>query len=688
MAPSGGLSRRQLWRGFALAGALLCAAILAGLAAFVGRMPPLDLSRSAERSVMVLDRNGQLLRPFVMADGRWRMPITIEEVDPRYLEMLIAYEDQRFWSHRGVDLLALARAAAQTARHGRIVSGGSTLTMQVARLIEPREERSITAKLRQAWRALELERRFTKREILALYLQLAPFGGNLEGVRAASLAYFGREPRRLSVAESALLVALPQSPETRRPDRNPREARAARERVLARFAVAALMPEADIARARDESIPEARRDFPRFAAHRAEALVLAHPDARLHRTDFDRGLQSSLEALARERVEPFGPDASVAMIVIELETGEIRAAIGGPSYLDPRRAGAMDLTRAIRSPGSALKPFIYALAFDEGLAHPATMLQDRPLRFGGYAPENFDPGFQGPVTAREALQQSLNLPAVDLLQAVGPQRFLSRLRQAGADIRLPDDSAPGLAIALGGLGLTLEDLTRLFAQLARVAPSDTKGAWLSPVAAWYTAEILTGAPPPDNSPMGRIAFKTGTSFGHRDAVAIGFDRRHAIGVWLGRADHAPIPGLTGRKSAAPILFEAFNRIGLTPGLPPRPRDAIVARNHELPPPLRQLGRDGLLPLAARSEAGLQIAFPPDGAMLDGSTLPHDGTGRQLTIKLTGGAPPFALMVNGLPVMPAQNRRTLALPAPGPGFSEITVMDRLGDVQRVTIRLEP
>jgi penicillin-binding protein 1C len=659
-------------------------------------LPPLDLARASERSAVVLDREGRLLRPFVMADGRWRMPVTLDEVDPRYIEMLVAYEDRRFYRHAGIDPLAMARAGWQMLAARRVVSGGSTLTMQVARLLEPREERSLVAKARQALRALALERRFSKREILELYLSLAPFGGNVEGVRAAALGWFGREPKRLSMAEVALLVALPQAPESRRPDRFPEAASEARERVLKRIRQAKILPEADLARGTDEPVPTARRAFPRHAAHRAEALVAASPDQRRIETTFDRALQVSLEQLARERAEPFGPQVSVAIVALDLASGELRAAVGGADYFDAQRAGGIDLTRAVRSPGSALKPFVYAFAFDEGLAHPETLLEDRALRFGLYAPENFEPGFQGLVTARAALQQSLNLPAVELLNALGPQKFLSRIRQSGARLYMPDETSPGLAIALGGLGISLQDLTALFASLGRggemLMPRERPGeanapvVLTSPVASWYAADILIGAPPPDNGPPGRIAFKTGTSFGYRDAFAIGFDRRHAIGVWVGRADNAPVPGLVGRKSAAPILFEAFQRAGLQPGIPPRPAEAIIARTSALPPPLRHLRQDVAKTIAAAARPQLQIAYPPDGAKLDSESL-RAGDSPALMVKLQGGSPPFTLLLNGVPASESQMRRSIAMPAPGRGFAEIAVIDRLGETRRVSIRLE-
>ena len=677
--------------------ALLPLGLMASVIVYAVQLKPLDLARLHERSTIVVDTEGKLLRPFVMADGRWRMPITAKEVDPRYLAMLIAYEDKRFYRHNGVDLMAMLRASGQMLRSGRVVSGASTLSMQVARLAEPREVRTFGAKLRQMIRAIELERRIGKAGILDLYLSLAPFGGNLEGVRAASLAYFGREPNRLSTAEAALLVAIPQAPENRRPDRFAKTAEQARARVLARIGAAGILPAADLARASEENLPGARRPFPHYAAHRAEALVAQHPAQRRISTSIKRDWQSALEHLAIERAETLGPKLSIAMVVIENETGLVRASVGGADYFSTARAGAMDLTRAIRSPGSALKPFIYALAFENGLAHPETMLEDRPHRFGHYAPENFDMSFQGMVSARQALQLSLNLPAVDLLAAFGPQRFLSRLKEADAGIIMKDDSAPGLAIALGGLGISLHDLTVLYAHLARggaIIPSSETGhpamatgrSLVGPVAAWYIADILVQAPPPDHGPMGRIAFKTGTSYGYRDAFAVGFDRQHTIGVWIGRADNGAVPGLVGRKMAAPILFDAFMRVGLNPGLNPRPKEVIIASNATLPPPLKHMRQDIPKTLSAMGQQPLHIAFPPDGATIDASASMVDGK-PWLVVKVQGGALPLTYLLNGAPLKAGELRRNMGFTPDGLGFAQISVIDARGQTDKVSVRLQ-
>ncbi len=668
----------------------LCLAPLLGAGGFVAyalSLPPLDLGPARARSVVVLDRAGDLLRPFATTDGRWRLPVNAPSVDPRYLAMLRAYEDRRFDRHPGIDPVAVTRAALQGLRHGRIVSAGSTLSMQVARLVEPRAQRSVAAKLRQAVRAVRLERELGKAQVLDLYLALAPFGGSLEGVRAASLAYFGREPARLTVAQAALLVALPQSPETRRPDRFPERARAARDRVIGIAHGRGLLTYDEAAQARAEPVPHGRRPFPMIAAHAAEEAVAADPASPVIRLSLDGRLQASLEALAAERAASAGPSLSAAIVVLDNRDGRLLAQVGSAGYLDTNRRGAIDMTRAIRSPGSALKPFVYAMAFDAGLAHPETLIEDRPSRFSAsYAPENFDLTFQGTVSARRALQLSLNVPAVALMEAVGPARFVAHLRAAGADLRLPREAAPGLPVALGVLGLSLTDLARLYAGLARdgrMPPPMEAKRIAGEVAAWYVTDILRGTPPPDNALPNRIAYKTGTSFGYRDAWAVGFDRRVTIAVWAGRADGAAVPGLVGRVVAAPILFDAFARFGGEPAFGPRPAEALVAVNSTLPPPLRRLARDD----APEGAPILRIAFPPDGARVDlGLSARGAGAGDGVILKAAGGVPPLTWMVDGLPVNRTNRRQSSWVPG-GAGFARISVLDATGASDSVAVRVE-
>jgi penicillin-binding protein 1C len=667
---------------------------------FTESLGPLDLTVVENRSTVVLDRHGQLLRPFAMKGGRWRLPIETDDVDPRYLAMLKAYEDGRFDRHSGIDPLALLRAAGQFVANGRVVSGGSTLTMQVARLLEPRDERTLSAKLRQIIRAVQLERRLSKDEILRLYLTLAPYGGNLEGMRAASLSYFGREPKRLSFSEAALLVALPQSPETRRPDRFAQAALIARNRVLDRARERGIISTAEAEAAKAVPMPDARRPFPMLAAHAAEAAVAERPDPNTHLLAIDARLQANLEQLARERVERLDSRLSVAILALDNATGEVRAQVGSPDYMSKERAGAIDMTLAMRSPGSALKPFIYALAFEGGLAHPETLLDDRPSRYGIYQPENFDLAFQGTVTARKALQMSLNLPAVELLNELGPARLLARLRDTETAIVIPKEAAPGLAVGLGGLGITLTDLTRLYSGLARGGEmphlvhyigeptASTQGRRIvDPVSAWYVFDILRGAPPPDNALAGRIAFKTGTSYGYRDAWAVGYDRRFTIGVWVGRPDGTAVPGLVGRLIAAPILFDAYARLGVEPEALAVPPYALQATTATLPPPLRHIRQDVPKTIASTVQAPLKIAFPLDGSRVDlGLSHPSDERG-SLVLKVSGGVPPLTWMVDGAPVEIGTLRREAFWQPEGAGFVRLSVIDARGATDSIVVRLE-
>jgi penicillin-binding protein 1C len=693
--------RRFLLRAYA---ALLGIAVLVNagglsLATLLERLGPLPIDNPITYSPLVVDRDGKLLRPFITKDGYWRLPASPADVDPRFLTMLVAYEDKRFYTHPGVDPAALVRATLQAVWHRRIVSGASTLTMQVARLLEPRPERTLGAKLIEIVRAIQLEQRLSKQEILGLYLVLAPYGGNLEGIRAASLAYFGKEPKRLSSAEAALLIALPQAPEVRRPDRNAGAARAARDRVLSRLEGQGTINSDQSAAGTEEEMPWGRKAFPMFAAHLAERLIKVEPGTALEQTTISRPLQASLETLARERAQAIGGGVSAAIVIIDNRTAEVLAHVGGVGYFDGERAGQVDLAQALRSPGSALKPFIYGLAFEDGLVHPETLIDDRPVRFGAYAPQNFDDDFHGTVTVRRALQQSLNVPALAVLDAVGPQRLLTRLRNAGVDLVLPKDAPPGLAVGLGGVGIRLVDLAALYTAIARGgealplvwrAEDRTKSPsprrLFDPQAAWQVGDVLLGAPVPENSVGGKIAFKTGTSYGYRDAWAVGFDGAYTAAVWVGRPDGSAVAGLIGRVSAAPILFEAFQRLsqGRAP-LPPAPSGTVFARTSDLPPPLQRFRPRGLPEIAAAGpgDPPLTIAFPPDGSRV----AMDEGADGGLALKANGGAPPFTWLVDGLPVVTGEVRREAYWEKPGRGFAHLSVIDAKGATANASVKVE-
>ena len=642
----------------------------------------------AETSIEVRDRSGALLRAYMVEDGIWRLNVREEDVDPTFVKMLISFEDKRFYRHTGVDPLAMLRATVQALWSQKIVSGGSTLTMQVARLLENSGTGGWAGKLRQIRVALALERKLNKQAILSLYLIHAPYGGNLEGVRAGALAWFGKEPTRLTPAQSALLIALPQAPERRRPDRYATEARAARDRVLSRLADVIGI---DVARdAANAPVPEAQRAFPQYAAHLGDRAIASDPTTSLHDLTIDIHLQSSIESLAKNAVRGHDPRLSTAIVVADYTTGDILASVGSPFYdgADGRQ-GFVNMTTAIRSPGSTLKPLIYALAFDRGLAHPETLIDDRPVAFGRYAPQNFDGQFRGQIRVRDALQLSLNIPVVLLTDDIGPAHIMAALRRAGAEPQVPGGK-PGLAIALGGLGMSLEELVQLYGGLANGGQSiDLK--WRSQarpfdsvpittdVAAWHIGHILSGLAPPPGAPRGRLAYKTGTSYGHRDAWAIGYDGQHVIGVWMGRADGTPVPGAFGANLAAPVMFEAFGRLKPTLSLLPAPPPAtLMVQTADLPQPLQVFrGRHAVFEKPADAP---QLAFPPDGAVLQQSDQP-------LTLRLSRGVPPFTVFANGAPAGTGVFTRQVAIPRPGRGFSSISIVDAKGRSDQIEIRID-
>jgi penicillin-binding protein 1C len=692
--------RRRRIKLAGLASAAVGLMLAGAFAAWVISLGPLPLAQARQVSTSIVDRNGKLLRAYAMADGRWRLPVDAKtSVDPTYLKLLLGYEDRRFYSHAGVDPLALGRAAFQLVTRGHIVSGGSTITMQLARLMEPRQERSVYAKLRQMVRAVEIERQLTKDQILDLYLTLAPYGGNLEGIRSASIAYFGKEPKRLSLAEAALLVALPQSPETRRLDRYPDVARIARDRVLDRMVEDGRVLDEDAVQARAVPVPRLRKPIPILAPHSADRAVAAIKDTPVISLTLDAQLQKVLEALAHDRAETLGPNISVGIIAVDNEGGDVLARVGSPDYFDARRAGQVDMTRALRSPGSTLKPFIYGLAFEDGFVHPESLIDDRPIRFGNYAPQDFDMTFQGTVPVRKALQLSLNVPAIALLDRVGASRLSSRLKQAGANLVLPKDEVPGLAMGLGGVGVTLQDLVQLYSGLARLGstrplreivsgkddPRDPLRL-MDQVAAWQVGNVLMGTPPPENAPHNRIAFKTGTSYGYRDAWSVGFDGRMTIGVWVGRPDGAPVPGLVGRTAAAPILFDAFARTGKLPvALPKPPKGVLIASNAKLPLPLRRFRPLGEL-VRTGSEQAPHIQFPLNGSRIDVDRT-EGGQFSAMPVKVAGGVLPMTMLVNGTSVGEIDSRRQRLVDPPGPGFARLTVIDATGAADTVVIRIQ-
>ena len=533
--------------------------------------PPAIPEPGEGMAVTVVDREGSPLRVFPDAKGIWRYPVTLDEVSPLYVEALLAYEDRWFYRHPGVNPLAMGRALVDAVKHGRIVSGGSTLTMQVARILHP-HRRTIAGKVGQILRAFQLERRLTKDEILTLYLNHAPFGGTVEGVQAAALTYLGKPAAELTHAEAALLAVLPQAPSRNRPDLHPDRAVDARNKVLARVGAFGLWKRLLVDEAVAEPLVVHAWRPPFRAPLLARRLRQESPQEALIQTAVDPSIQEGLAELARHLKGDVPSGTSLALLVVENETGKVRGYKGSMDFFDDERFGHVDMVQAIRSPGSTLKPFLYAIALEEGLIHSESLLMDSPMSIKGYTPLNFTRHFSGPVSAADALVRSLNVPAVDLLERVGPVRFDSLLRQAGIHLRYPEGGEPNLSMILGGVGTNLEELVTAYASLARkgnVTPLqytlDGDGPYtqaLSEGSAWIVRRILE-TPERDRTSRGRfgmnrrrkLAWKTGTSYGFRDAWAVGVTDAYTVGVWVGRPDGTPLPGHYGAVTAVPILFQ-------------------------------------------------------------------------------------------------------------------------------------
>ncbi|WP_158806982.1 penicillin-binding protein 1C [Beijerinckia sp. L45] len=676
--------RRQLGIG------ALAAAVLVGGLATADRLLPPDLSRLTP-SRLVVARDGSMLRAFMTPDAQWRLAVTAADVSPAYIHLLLDVEDKRFFAHPGCDPLALLRAAGQLLTHGRVVSGGSTLTMQVARLLEPRP-RTFTAKLVQIARAMQLEARMSKAQILDAYLTLAPMGGNLQGVRAGSLAWFGKEPAQLSEADAGLLVALPQSPRTSRPDAPHSRAAAARAKVLGKGARDGLLTQAGFDAAALAPLPGWRLPLPILAPHLAERLAAGGAASAIV-TTIDTPIQRAVQQTLHQTLDEIPRPVNVAALVADWRTGEILAEVGSGDYFDATRKGAIDMTQAVRSPGSTLKPFIYGMAFDGLLAHPASLVRDEPTRFDDYAPHNFDGGFNGDVTIRHALQASLNLPAVIVLQRLGPVVFADRFKQVGLPLAFNTETvAPSLPMALGGVGMTLHGLVQAYTALAdggvvkpliaqpRAERRDVRDdpSLMTRAGADAVVDILSDMPPPKGSARHAttIAYKTGTSYRFRDGWALGFDGSRVIGVWMGRADGGTCSGCVGVASAG-ILFRLFDLLPPDP-LPRRMQAPIFAG--PAPASLVRLTNMAATPVAGAPH----ITFPLPGSRLLVDVLEPDSA---IKLAVDGGRRPYRWLVDGRPVTSRPFAHEAVWHPVEDGFSTVTVVDAAGQSDEVKVRIE-
>jgi penicillin-binding protein 1C len=523
-------------------------------------------------STVVTDSHGELLGARVAADGQWRFPPR-QSVPPRVAQCLVAFEDRRFRLHRGVDIVAVMRAALQNLRAGRVVSGGSTLTMQTIRLSRG-ERRTPGEKLVEMVLATRLERRASKDEILGLYASHAPFGGNVVGLDAAAWRYFGRSPEALSWAEAAMLAVLPNAPSAIHPGKGRTLLLKKRNRLLQRLRREGVITASDCELAVGEPLPDAPRPLPQTAPHVVSRAALLHPGERVA-TDIDKALQQRVEALAERRSDEFARQGirNLAVLVVDLPTGRPVAYVGNVHFERDEAAGQVDIIRAPRSTGSILKPFLYEAMLDEGSLLPHTLLPDVPTNINGFAPQNFNRRYEGAVPASKALARSLNIPAVYALRQYGVAKLHDRLKQLGLTTLRREPSHYGLSLILGGGEATLWEVTRAYAAMGRTLlglPPEEGREVFRAGSVWQTFEALTAVNRPEEldwrhiRSMQTVAWKTGTSYGFRDAWAVGVTPRYAVGVWVGNATGEGRPGLVGARTAGPVLFDV---LGLLPRSP-------------------------------------------------------------------------------------------------------------------------
>lgn len=655
---------------------------------------PLNLDRFQDCSPVVLDQQQIVLSVLLAKDERYRMPLSLKEVDPQFLKFLIAYEDKRFHDHWGVDFLAMGRALWQWSATGKVISGGSTLSMQTARLLEPRS-RTLGNKCKEALRAIQLEYHYSKEQILEMYLRLAPYGGNIEGIRAACFSYFNKEPRHLTPSEAALLVALPQQPTRLRPYLFPARARYHRDKVIKRMESIGILSTEQSIEARKDGVPNKKKALPKLSLHLAHHLSSEAGDQRVFYTSLNASLQQQVETLLKQEIQSLDLMHSIAVLIIDNKAQEVLTYVGSADFFDDKRCGQVDMISAVRSPGSILKPFIYAMGFEQKCIHPETIIQDVATQFKDYAPSNFKDVFHGAVTMREALQYSLNVPAVAVLEKIGALGFATHLRSLGIRLTFHQENAsPALPIALGGVGTRLFEITGLYCALAngglyqplsyfKNAIKLPTQVLVTPEAARWVQMILEEAPLPEGwvdwhlTHHKPVAYKTGTSYGFRDALAIGFTEEYTVSVWVGRPDGTAASGYTGRTHAAPLLFKIF-------GLLPQSLLNIKGSKSYDSATLWGKPPQHLLEFkraSAQSTAdAFKIVFPKNGTTLSIEQK------QSIPITFTGGKGPFYVYENNRPIGKITKHEILWKPK-STGFWELTILDSEGQSASSTIRIQ-
>lgn len=595
-----------------------------------------------EYSTVITGRKGEILHVYLTRDQQWRMKTELSDLSPLLRRTIVEKEDKYFYDHPGVNPLAIGRALFRNIFKMRRTSGASTITMQVARALEPRK-RTYLAKCIEAFRALQLEWKYPKDQILQLYVNLLPYGGNIQGVRTAALLYFNKDPDHLSLAEITALAVIPNKPSSLVMGRDNDRIVAERNKWLVRFANDRVFTPKEIADALREPLTATRGRMPTYIPHLARRLKSGGlPYVHTH---IDLNMQLTIEQLTAAYVRQLHAASinQAAVLVVDNATGQVAAYVGSAAFSDTLDGGQVDGIRAVREPGSTLKPFLYGLCIDAGLLTPKTVIEDVPIDYQGYAPENYDRKFNGYVSMEYALEHSLNIPAVKSLERLGKDRLVSTLAACHCHQIQKDRGKLGLSMILGGCGASLEELTGLYASLAHegeyrplsFADGDTlphqRVKTMSPAASFMINDILSRVNRPDfpltwssTAHLPRIAWKTGTSYGRRDAWSIGYNHRYTVGVWVGNFSGKGSPTLSGATVATPLLFQVFNTIDYDNGQewfrqPPGVDTRIVCSETGLPPSPQctDLVSDYFIPLVSPTTLcnnRQEIAISPDGKM--------------------------------------------------------------------------
>lgn len=627
---------------------------------------PLDYSRYMDTSVIVTDKNGKWLRAYLSHDEKWRFPSLTSELPARYLDLLINFEDRRFYEHSGVDYLSIFRALIQNFISGKIISGASTLSMQTSRLLMP-HPRTFKDKIIEAFRARQLERHFTKDKILHIYTTLAPMGRNLEGTKAASYYYFNKPLNQLSLSETAWLVALPQAPKGYDPDIYPKRAKRARDKVLKRASDAGIISNEDYANAVSQPLLIAHHTFPFIAPHYADRVRRERiAEVGLIKTSIDLSLQQVVEERLRQYLPLRHNKSNLSAAIIDNKNGNFLTYIGGADFFSKNRKGQVDILHSMRSPGSALKPFITLYAFDWLKYQPDTWVYDTPIVGSSYQPKNYDGEYLGRITLAQALLLSRNVPAVRLLQKIQADIFAAKLRAQGLTLEFLHHDSANLSLALGGVGIKGASLLNLYRQLALCTYSEKEEdtPLASRQACWQVTHILQHSGDGQGSVyfgVEPVAFKTGTSYGWRDQWLFAYTKDYSLVLWGGQADGSYAEQRASAQDLIPLLRQIVALLPNPPSEYSPPVFDLQINTDKLPQRLVSL---------SQQQEEMQFVTPLSDAEIE---LPKNVP---LTLKIRFGKPPYLWLVND-EIYKRNSQQQISYPVSSSGFYRFTVIDHLG-----------